>query len=259
MPCPQWILTSRAARRLVASGRRLRGLERSVVAILGDAAEDLVGLPPSCHPLQGASCASLEAIAALPPLTQTSSPEVVVYDLEAWRFTPPAERRDPPSAFHEARRHAEGRWLIAAPSLTLAQELDGNQSQPTLAYLRCGLAGMAAVEADGLHIQAQRLERQPHAYEDFVAEAAAQARAVETAVAITAGLSTNPPGRPVDLAALVECVALTADIVDGYWLNIPRPGPHCPGCAPQNPQVGASLLALLRCVDGRIRTRPDSS
>jgi hypothetical protein len=230
-----------------------------VVAVLGDIAPGPVDLPPSCHVLLGASCASLEAIAAQPPLTQTSAPEVVVYDLEAWRFTPLAERRDPSTAFREARRLAEDRWLIAAPSLTLARELDGNRSRPTVAYLRRGIAAIAAAEADGLHIQAQRLEREPHAFEDFVAQAAAQARAAKAAVAITAGLSTNPPGRPIDLAALVECVALTGDIVDGYWLNIPRPGPHCPGCAPENPQRGGSLLTRLRCVDGRIRTRPEFS
>jgi hypothetical protein len=229
-----------------------------VVAILGDAAEDPAGLPPSCHVLHGASCASLEAIAALPPPRQIASPKVVIYDLEAWRFTPPAERRDPSTAFREARRLAEDRCLIAAPSLTLAQELDGNRLRPTVAYLRCGLAGSAAADADGLHIQAQRLEREPHAYVDFVAGAAAQARAVKTDVGITAGLSTNPPGGPVDFAALVECVALTAGIVDGYWLNIPRPGPHCPGCAPENPLLGASLLARLRCADGRIRTLPEA-
>jgi hypothetical protein len=40
MLCPQWVVTSRAARGLVASGSRLRGLEQSVVAILGDAADD---------------------------------------------------------------------------------------------------------------------------------------------------------------------------------------------------------------------------
>jgi hypothetical protein len=35
-------------------------------------------------------------------------------------------------------------------------------------------------------------------------------------------------------------------MVNGYWLNIPEPGPYCPTCTPARPQVGvAALRAVL--------------
>jgi hypothetical protein len=45
-------------------------------------------------------------------------------------------------------------------------------------------------------------------------------------------------------------VRATRQAVDGYWLNIPRPGRHCPTCNPPRPDLG---IALLR----EIATHPD--
>jgi hypothetical protein len=96
-----------------------------------------------------------------------------------------------------------------------------------------GLATASARAADIYEIQAQPYEmtvyRPRHAYASFVTAAAAQARAANPSVVIYAGLSTQ---RVSNAAQLLQDYEATRNLVDGYWLNIPRhdqPGP--PGLA----------------------------
>jgi len=99
--------------------------------------------------------------------------------------------------------------------------------------------------ADIVEVQAQSLERSPAAYAAFAREAAGQARSARPGVTVLAGLSTNPPGSVVGSQQLAAAIRASWPGVDGYWLNIPVPGPRCPGCNPARPDVGIEALRAV--------------
>ena len=61
-----------------------------------------------------------------------------------------------------------------------------------------------------------------------------------------AGLSTNPPGAPVDSQHLTSAIQATRSMVDGYWLNIPGRGARCPNCNAPRPNIAIQTLQALR-------------
>ena len=174
---------------------------------------------------------------------------MLLYDPEAWEFTPRAEQLNPAAAAARAREiaHAHGLSLIVAPALNLTTVRPGPAGGPRWReFLRLGLAGSIAKVSDVLELQAQSLERSASTYAAFVRDAAAQARAANPGVAILAGLSTNPPGAEVSSQQLTAAIHATRGVVDGYWLNVPGRGPRCPTCNSPRPDVGqAALRAVL--------------
>ena len=165
----------------------------------------------------------------------------VMYDNEQWSLTPADEQADPVHYEQLFARlaHRQGYKVILAPAQDLVPGFDKNSFRAGQAvwpsYLSMGLAAASARAADIYEIQAQPYEmsvyRSQHAYADFVAAAAAQARAANPGVVIYAGLSTQ---RVSSAAQLLQDYETTRNLVDGYWLNIPRhdqPGP--PGLADQ--------------------------
>jgi hypothetical protein len=62
---------------------------------------------------------------------------------------------------------------------------------------------------------------------------------------VLAGLSTNPPGAPVDSQHLTAAIRATRFMVDGYWLNIPGPGARCPTCNAPRPDIAIRTLRAL--------------
>jgi len=165
----------------------------------------------------------------------------VMYDNEQWSLTPADEQADPVHYEQLFARlaHRQGYKVILAPAQDLVPGFDKNSFRAGQAvwpsYLSMGLAAASARAADIYEIQAQPYEmsvyRSQHAYADFVAAAAAQARAANPGIAIYAGLSTQ---RVSSAAQLLQDYEATRNLVDGYWLNIPRhdqPGP--PGLADQ--------------------------
>lgn len=165
----------------------------------------------------------------------------VMYDNEQWSLTPADEQADPVHYEQLFARlaHRQGYKVILAPAQDLVPGFDKNSFRAGQAvwpsYLSMGLAAASARAADIYEIQAQPYEmsvyRSQHAYADFVAAAAAQARAANPGIVIYAGLSTQ---RVSSAAQLLQDYETTRNLVDGYWLNIPRhdqPGP--PGLADQ--------------------------
>lgn len=165
----------------------------------------------------------------------------VMYDNEQWSLTPADEQADPVHYEQLFARlaHRQGYKVILAPAQDLVPGFDKNSFRGGKAvwpsYLSMGLAAASARAADIYEIQAQPYEmsvyRSQHAYADFVAAAAAQARAANPGIAIYAGLSTQ---RVSSAAQLLQDYEATRHLVNGYWLNIPRhdqPGP--PGLADQ--------------------------
>ncbi len=159
----------------------------------------------------------------------------VMYDNEQWSLTPAGEQADPVRYEQLFARlaHRHGYKVILAPAQDLVPGFDKNSFRRGKAvwqsYLSMGLATASARAADIYEIQAQPYEmtvyRSQHAYASFVAASAAQARAANPSVVIYAGLSTQ---RVSSAAQLLQDYEATRNLVDGYWLNIPRhdqPGP----------------------------------
>lgn len=183
------------------------------------------------------------AVGALPAGTGA-----VLYDPEAWAYTPGSEQRDPAGAAEQAAglAHSHGLKLIVSPALDLTTVLRPASSAPRWqAFLDLGVAGSVARAADGVELQAQSLERDPARYAAFVRAAAAQARSAHPGVTVLAGLSTNPPGAPVSSGQLTEAIRRSQADVQGYWLNIPGNGSRCPACGAPQPAVGAAVLSAV--------------
>lgn len=173
----------------------------------------------------------------------------VLYDPEAWTFTPVAEQLDPVQAATRAAAvaHAHGLRLIVAPALNLTTVLQPGSTQPRWRqFLDLNLVGRLARVADVVELQAQSLERDPPTYAAFVRAATAQASAANPGISVLAGLSTNPPGAPVDSEHLTAAIQATRSMVVGYWLNIPGQGPRCPTCNAPRPDIAIQTLQALR-------------
>jgi hypothetical protein len=172
----------------------------------------------------------------------------VLYDPEAWSFTPPAEQRDPVSAAARAAAvaHAHGLRFIVTPALNLSTVLSPGAKGPRWrTFLSLRLVGQLAKVADVIEFQAQSLERSTGTYASFVQAAASQARTANPAVSVLAGLSTNPPGAPVDGSQLTAAIGASRSVVAGYWLNIPGAGPRCPTCNPPRPDLAIEVMREL--------------
>ena len=171
----------------------------------------------------------------------------VLYDPEAWSYTPTAEQRDPVAAAAKAAAvaHAHGLRFVVAPALNLATLLAPGSGSRWQAFLKLGLIGQLAKVADVVEFQAQSLERDTATYASFVSAAASQATAAHPGVTLLAGLSTNPPGAAVTTEHLLSAIQATRSVVDGYWLNVPGQGPRCPTCNAPRPDIAIQTLQQL--------------
>ena len=209
-------------------------------------------LQPGQKPLSGVDAIPVvtypsvsELRTALADNTLPAGTRAVLYDPEAWSYTPATEQRDPVQAATRAAElaHAHGLKIIIAPALNLTTVLDPRSSAPRWrTFLDLRLAGPMARIADTVDLQAQSLERDTGTYAAFVRQAAEQARASNPNVTLLAGLSTNPPGTEVDSQQLTSAIAASRADVNGYWLNIPGNGPRCPTCNAPRPEVGIAVL-----------------
>jgi hypothetical protein len=241
-----WMLTRAALAELIADPDIRGGLDgSSVYEIVRPGQEPLAGFDAAVTVTFPSLAALSHAVTAgrLPADTRA-----VLYDPEAWSFTPAAEQRDPVQAARRAAdlARAHGLQLIVAPALNLTAVLARGSAAPRWRqFLDLQLAARTAKVADIIELQAQSLERDPGTYATFVREAAAQARAANPSVTVLAGLSTNPPGAVVASDQLVDAIRASRSSVDGYWLNVPGPGPRCPTCNQKRPDVGIEALRAV--------------
>ena len=241
-----WMLTRPALAQMLADPAVRSRLEHTRIYEL---------LQPGQQPLSGVAATPVVTFPALAELrdavtghTLPAGTGAVLYDPEAWSFTPPAEQRNPVQAAAQAAQvaHAHGLKLIVAPALNLTTVMDPGSSLPRWkCYLELGLARSMARVADVVELQAQSLERDQAVYESFVRQAAAQARAANPRVSVLAGLSTNPPGAPVGSQQLTAAYQASRPAVDGYWLNIPGQGARCPTCNAARPDIGVKVLTTV--------------
>jgi len=241
-----WMLTRAALAELIAEPAIRRGLDGATVYEI---------VQPGQEPLAGFDAAVTVTVPSLAGLSHAvtagrlpAGTRAVLYDPEAWSFTPAAEQRDPVRAATRAAGLARdhGLRLIVAPALNLTTVLTRGSAAPRWQqFLDLRLAARMAKVADTIELQAQSLERDSGTYATFVREAAAQARAANPGVTVLAGLSTNPPGAVVARDQLVDAIEASRSSVDGYWLNIPGPGPRCPTCNQRRPDVGIEALRAV--------------
>jgi hypothetical protein len=185
------------------------------------------------------------ALAAGPPDPRYAG---VLYDCEAWDFTPVEEQRAP-GAFHRraaALVHAKGLTFLAAPATTLRKVvLPPVREGVWPGFLATGIIPDAAAEADLFVIQAQGIAGDIDRYVDLVAGGAMQARRHNPGVVVLGGLSTRPSGRDLTVDQLLLAIVRTRNVVAGYWLNIPSDPAYCPDCGEPRPEVAVDLLRRM--------------
>jgi hypothetical protein len=239
---PAWLMTHRVVSELTG--------DPVVRRALADGPLDEL-LEPGQAPVHGVPARSVVAFASAATLSTTVRAHDlppgtygVLYDPEAWDFTPSSEQRHPVAAAARAAAsaHADGLRFIVAPALDLTTVLaPGGQTPREQEFLALRLVGRFARSADVIELQAQSLERAPSRYRAFVQAAAAQALAANPRVKLLAGLSSNPPGSAVTVGQLRRDIGATRSAVAGYWLNIPGQGARCPTCNPARLDIAIQL------------------
>ena len=208
---------------------------------------DPVALPSNWRAIALRSFSSYAALKAA--LAGSLEPGVgaVLYDNEAWQFTPENEQRDPATYMRLAAEavHAKRLLFVTAPAVDLMRVLAPGPEKRYDAYLRLNIAAAAARYADVYDIQAQGSIAGLPRYSSFVEAAAQQARAANPKVLVLAGISTNPNGQHVNADQIVRAISATRGYVDGYWFNIPHPSEYCPGCNDFRPDLAIDVLQRL--------------
>jgi hypothetical protein len=240
-----WLFTRRALNQVLADADVRTRLSRSRIFEIARFEHPPRAEPDLVPTVKFASYASLKET-----LTNGGLPSwvrAVLYDNEAWSFTPAAEQRAPGSYMAMAAEltHRHHLLFLASPALSLTTLLRPGVTRRAAAYLELRLAAQAAKAADVVNIQAQNLERSTRAYVDFVKEAAAQARGAKPGVTVLAGISSNPTGPQVTASQLTRAMTGVRPYVDGYWMNIPSPGPLCPRCNPPRPDLALMAIQSL--------------
>jgi hypothetical protein len=204
-------------------------------------------LPGGRKNLHVVSFTSLDAIRQALARGLPSDVRGILYDIEAWPLTPAAEQANPVGSIATAAQlvHGAGLRFIAAPAVDLMGTLHPGQGPYNRIYVTSKFGGETAAPADVFVVQAQTYQNDTATYGAFVRQVAAQARAAHPGVIVLAGLSTGPHGEPTTAGAMLAAVAATNGAPDGYWLNIPGPGPQCPSCGPPTPGIALEFLRKL--------------
>lgn len=171
---------------------------------------------------------------------------VALYDNEAWTYTPTTEQTDPCGAMRMfvSTAHLHGLTTVVAPDQDLAEpglitSYQGGESENWQAYLRLGLAACAAKSgSDWYHIMSQPFESNwcsnpftecqssESDFDNFVTQAALQAKSINPSIKLVDGLSTNPTyfgyfrGSQMFARTIYQDYLDTKHIVDAVWMNI---------------------------------------
>ena len=170
----------------------------------------------------------------------------VMYDNEAWSFTPADEKANPIQFAAEAAAlaHQHDLRLVFTPAANLADlQSSATGGDKYANYLAQDLAAGARV-SDVFDIQSQQAEGTPQ-FATFVSQAAGQAKAANPGAVVMAGIGPNPGGRPVTAAQILDAVDAVRSEVSGFWLNMPAGTAQCPQCGTAQPQVAVAFLEAL--------------
>lgn len=191
-------------------------------------------------------CYSLMGDLAAHNGTVANKAPVALYDNETWIYTPSAEQTTPCSSMRDfvSTAHLHGLTTIVAPDQDLAEpgnitSYQGGETENWQAYLRLGLAACAAKSgSEWYHIMSQPFESNwcsnpftecassESDFDNFVTQAALQAKAVNPSIKLSDGLSTNPDyfgffrGDQTFARTIYQDYVDTKHIVDAVWMNI---------------------------------------
>ncbi len=194
---------------------------------------------------------SFTSFAALAAACETGSLEpgvgAILYDCEAWRFTPEQEQRNAAEFTEKAAQlaHARGSLLIAAPAVDLTRVLAPAPERRYDAFLRLAIPAGCARPADAFVIQAQGSLLRLPLFTKFVREAARQARTANPRVLVFAGVSTNPSGQRVGAGDVARAIGATRAFVDGYWMNVPQRSAYAPKVTDYRPDIAIEVFVRL--------------
>lgn len=171
----------------------------------------------------------------------------LLYDCEAWRFTPDEEQRDVGEFTQKAARlaHDRGLLLIAAPAVDLTRVLAPGPERRYDAFLRLQIPAASARSADAFVIQAQGSLMRLPLFTKFVRDAARAARAANPRVLVFAGVSTNPSGQRVSAEDVARAIGATRALVDGYWMNVPQRSAYAPKVNDYRPDIAIEVFKRL--------------
>ena len=171
----------------------------------------------------------------------------LMYDNEAWSFTPPSEQSNPMqyAAQAETLAHQHHLKIIFAPAANLAElGAAANGAMDKYGnYLAQHLATGSRV-SDVFDIQSQQAEGTPQ-FASFVDQAVGQARDANPGAILMAGIGPNPGGRTVTSTQVLDALQSVRTQVSGFWLNLPAGTPECPQCGRVQPQVAVQVLKSL--------------
>lgn len=193
-----------------------------------------------------AGCYALQRDIQLNKGSVTNHAPYALYDDEYWGRTPGYEQADPCSAMGNfvSTAHQLGLTTIVAPDQDLAEpgqitQYQGGESENWQAYLRLGLASCSAkTGSEWYHIMSQpfesnwcsnpfeECESSESDFDNFVTQAALQAKAVNPSIKLADGLSTNPDyfgffrGTQTFAKTIYQDYVDTQHIVNAVWMNI---------------------------------------
>lgn len=174
--------------------------------------------------------------------------KAVLYDNEAWSFTPSDEQHDPVgySQKFATLAHQHGLQLIAAPAVDLASVLaPKSKVNRYQTFINLGIIGGIAKYADVTEMQAQGAENTAE-YATFVQAGAQQAHDSNPNSKVFAGIGTAQSGNQFPASVLYNAFQSTKEYVSGYWLNVPQPhSSFCPGCPAGSSEVVISFLKMI--------------
>ena len=213
-------------------------------------------LPDATHMERFTSYATMQQ--AFSSNAITPGTRAIMYDNEAWSFTPANEKAAPFTYAQMAENlvHQHGMTFVFAPAVNLAALTTGgtDSSAPTSAsastsgkyseYLSKDLAGQGARTSDVFDVQAQQAEA-TSTFGSFTTQAIHQATAANSRAEVYVGIGPNPNGRTVSAADILADYQAVRPLVAGYWLNLPAGTSQCPGCGSAQPQVAVSFLESL--------------
>jgi hypothetical protein len=177
------------------------------------------------------------------PLTKA-----ILYDNEAWQFTPQEEQDD--LADYAQRfadlAHQKGYLAIVTPAINLVRTKGTPGEKRFDTFLRLNVPAAAAKYADVYEIQAQGSQVPANVFASYVTMAARQARAANPKVLVLAGISTGPSGQKMSAGEIVAAINATRTVVDGYWFNVPQQSEYCPKCGEFRPDLAIDVLHQIQ-------------
>jgi hypothetical protein len=248
---PAWIIPPGAIARLARNGlpwSLVESFNRPSTLLLENSYRPFSLAPDATPALYFTSTAELEQ--ALAERAVPSAVHYLVLDLEQWSLTPMGEQRSPITSLRGALAAARsaGKCVVFTPAVDLVQSMNEGGKEPVrIASFDRSIVGPAATLDDVFEVQSQQTEGTPYATV-FARDAVRTSLAARPGSEVFAGLSTNPDGRRVTVADLLELYRSAQDAgATGYWLNIPKADAECPLCgAPQTGLAVAFLKSLAR-------------